>query len=158
MHGREWSEGCDPTGWLMSEKLDGIRAFWDGSVLYSKQGRLLPVPRRFTMMLPRNVPLDGELWAGNDGFPKLLSILGSSSKLICHDQEEEAFKLWHDIKFCVFDAPTCPGSYSERHSFAQNNVQICGSSVHVIPFQPCLDSDHLFATLTEIIHRGGFFF
>ena len=27
----------DPTGWLMSEKLDGVRCYWDGcSTMYSR--------------------------------------------------------------------------------------------------------------------------
>ena len=28
----------DPTGWLMSEKLDGVRCYWDGSTLYTRNG------------------------------------------------------------------------------------------------------------------------
>src|SRR5689334_22928654 len=42
MHGREWNEeaAMDPTGWWISEKFDGIRAFWDGSYVYSKNGKL----------------------------------------------------------------------------------------------------------------------
>ena len=26
----KYTEGVDPTGWWLSEKLDGVRAFWDG--------------------------------------------------------------------------------------------------------------------------------
>jgi hypothetical protein len=43
MHGREWIENeisMDPTGWWISEKFDGIRAFWDGRNLYSKNGKI----------------------------------------------------------------------------------------------------------------------
>ena len=28
----------NPTGWLMSEKLDGVRAYWNGSEFISKKG------------------------------------------------------------------------------------------------------------------------
>jgi DNA ligase-1 len=28
----------DPTGWYMSEKLDGVRAYWDGEQFWSKNG------------------------------------------------------------------------------------------------------------------------
>ena len=28
----------DPTGWLMSEKLNGVRCYWDGSTLYTRNG------------------------------------------------------------------------------------------------------------------------
>ena len=26
----------NPTGWLMSEKLDGVRCFWDGATMYTR--------------------------------------------------------------------------------------------------------------------------
>jgi len=29
----KWEDGKDPTGWYMSEKLDGVRGFWDGSYI-----------------------------------------------------------------------------------------------------------------------------
>src|SRR5437660_7595379 len=36
-----WSGETDPTGWLMSEKLDGVRAYWDGcGYFHSRQGNV----------------------------------------------------------------------------------------------------------------------
>eukprot|EP01124_Arcella_intermedia_P002785 TRINITY_DN11518_c0_g1_i4.p1 TRINITY_DN11518_c0_g1~~TRINITY_DN11518_c0_g1_i4.p1 ORF type:complete len:468 (-),score=107.57 TRINITY_DN11518_c0_g1_i4:30-1433(-) len=61
MHGQVWNFQ-DPTGWYISEKLDGYRAFWDGSKLYSKNGTLFPIPLDFTHSFPSNICLDGELW------------------------------------------------------------------------------------------------
>ena len=49
-------------GWLISEKLDGIRAFWDGAKLLTRQGKIIPAPDSFIRDLPRDVALDGELW------------------------------------------------------------------------------------------------
>jgi len=40
-----WSEEIDPSGYWMSEKYDGIRAFWDGGGLYTKSGNLLNPPK-----------------------------------------------------------------------------------------------------------------
>ena len=84
MHGKKWHENeIDPTGWYISEKLDGIRAFWDGKHLFSKQGtifsnkkdlhvifmfcgnflgKILSAPLEFLKIMPPNIPLDGELW------------------------------------------------------------------------------------------------
>lgn len=45
----------------MSEKYDGIRAYWDGNDLYNKNGDMIPCPPSFKDSLPK-VPLDGELW------------------------------------------------------------------------------------------------
>jgi hypothetical protein len=49
-------------GWFMSEKLDGIRAYWDGKTFWSKNAKIINVPE-FLKKLP-SFPLDGELWAG----------------------------------------------------------------------------------------------
>ena len=35
-------------GWLASEKLDGMRAFWDGSELLSRNGKRIAAPDWFT--------------------------------------------------------------------------------------------------------------
>jgi DNA ligase-1 len=55
------------SGWLMSEKLDGIRGYWDGKEFYSKNGNLLNVPKWFTKNFPP-FRLDGELWSKRDDF------------------------------------------------------------------------------------------
>jgi DNA ligase-1 len=39
MQGIDWCNE-DPTGWYMSEKLDGIRAYWDGNQFWSKRGTI----------------------------------------------------------------------------------------------------------------------
>jgi hypothetical protein len=36
MLAKSWGE-TDPTGWWISEKLDGVRAYWDGKGFYSRQ-------------------------------------------------------------------------------------------------------------------------
>ena len=46
--------------WL-SEKLDGIRAYWNGKKMYFKDGTEMHPPPGFVVDFP-TVPLDGELW------------------------------------------------------------------------------------------------
>jgi DNA ligase-1 len=58
---QRWENDTDLTGWWMSEKLDGVRAWWDGQKFLSRQGNVYYAPDWFTAGLP-NVPLDGELW------------------------------------------------------------------------------------------------
>jgi DNA ligase 1 len=62
MHGCDWT-GQDVSGWWVSEKLDGWRAYWTGSEFISRQGNTLNAPDWFTADMPSQ-PLDGELWAG----------------------------------------------------------------------------------------------
>ena len=67
---REWPADADPAGHLVSEKLDGVRALWDGRVLRFRSGGLIAAPAWFTARLPAE-PLDGELWLGRGRFEAL---------------------------------------------------------------------------------------
>jgi len=55
-------------GWFMSEKLDGIRCYWDGENMYTRNGNLFYPPQWFYDLLPKNITLDGELWTERDDF------------------------------------------------------------------------------------------
>jgi DNA ligase-1 len=57
----------DPTGWLMSEKLDGVRCYWDGKAMYTRNGHLFYPPDSFKKDLP-DIALDGELWTKEADF------------------------------------------------------------------------------------------
>src|SRR4051812_27960651 len=48
-----WDNVLDPAGWLMSEKLDGVRAYWDGSRFWSRLGNLFHAPDWFVAGLPK---------------------------------------------------------------------------------------------------------
>src|SRR5580704_5832962 len=69
-----WDGSADPAGWLMSEKLDGVRAYWDGKQFISRQGNLYHAPVWFCAGLP-SLPLDGELWLGRKAFQRTVSIV-----------------------------------------------------------------------------------
>src|SRR5262249_53494373 len=43
-----WDGVTDPAGWWLSEKLDGVRAFWDGRQFYSRLGNPFHAPDWFT--------------------------------------------------------------------------------------------------------------
>ena len=62
MTAKEWDENTmEPTGWIMTEKYDGMRLYWNGSDFYSRQGNKVKVPEFILSQMPK-VPLDGELW------------------------------------------------------------------------------------------------
>jgi DNA ligase 1 len=62
-----WDGDLDPKGFWMSEKLDGVRAFWDGKQFLSRLGNRYHAPAWFTEGLPLE-PLDGELWIDRKKF------------------------------------------------------------------------------------------
>src|SRR6185437_10159889 len=47
-----WDNAADLSGWWMSEKLDGVRAYWDGKQFLSRQGNLYHAPEWFIEGLP----------------------------------------------------------------------------------------------------------
>jgi len=101
-----WENDIDLTDWWMSEKLDGVRAWWDGRQFLSRQGNVYHAPEWFIAALP-NVPLDGELWLDRKAFQRTVSIVRR------HDQSEH----WRQVNFVVFDAPGADGPFEDRHSF-----------------------------------------
>ena len=63
----KYRPGMDIAGWYMSEKLDGVRAYWNGRELLSRTGNRFAAPHWFTAGFP-SFELDGELWIGRGRF------------------------------------------------------------------------------------------
>jgi len=95
-----WDNATDLSGWWMSEKLDGVRAYWDGEHFLSRQGNLYHAPGWFVEGLP-NLPLDGELWIGRKRFQRTVSIV----------RRQDKTELWNEVRFLVFDAPAAAGGF-----------------------------------------------
>jgi ATP dependent DNA ligase domain len=91
-------------GWLASEKLDGVRAYWDGQNLLSRQGKKLNAPLSFTKNFPK-FALDGELYAKELKFEEIQASV--MDKL----PDEKA---WSRLKFHVFDVPEASGGLLDR--------------------------------------------
>ncbi len=94
----------DLTQYWASEKLDGVRAYWDGQQLISRQGHPYPAPPWFTKDFPKQA-LDGELWLERGQFQTLLSIV----------KKKQAVKReWQQIRYFVFDIPEPNKPFTER--------------------------------------------
>ncbi len=98
-----YKEGDDIRGWLISEKLDGVRGYWDGSRLLSKNGKILHPPASFTRDLP-DFALEGEIWGGR----------GSYSKTVSTVLKQEPNDGWLQLKFAIFDVPEASGGFLQR--------------------------------------------
>jgi len=99
----------DVSDWIASEKLDGIRAYWDGKLnIWSRQKKIVHAPEWFLHALPQGIPLDGELFGGRGNFQHLVSVV---RKLQPIDDE------WKTVWFSVFDAPMVKEPYEKRVSF-----------------------------------------
>lgn len=97
-------EDLDPTGYLVSEKYDGVRGYWDGRQLWFRSGLPVAAPAWFTAALPR-AALDGELWMARGRFEALVAAVRRSQPL---DAE------WRQVRFMVFELPGAEGPFTQR--------------------------------------------
>lgn len=108
-----------PTGWWVSEKLDGIRAIWDGEKFLSRNSQsglgskvFSYVPQFIIDSMPGGVALDGEIWLGRNKFNEMSSISnwipGKKFK------QSEIDDKWREIKYKIFDIPNSTEPYEER--------------------------------------------
>ncbi|SEA59725.1 DNA ligase-1 [Desulfuromusa kysingii] len=140
-----YAEPVEISGWLMSEKLDGVRGYWDGEKLFSKNGHLLNPPALFTRDLP-TFPLEGELWGGRNTFEQTISIV----------KRKQTHDGWLALKFAIFDVPDAPGEFTRRIKVAQDwFVEHPSAYVFVIPQIVVKDKRHLQRELQHIEDLGG---
>ncbi|XP_070574678.1 uncharacterized protein [Ptychodera flava] len=142
----KWTESVDPTGWWMSEKLDGVRAWWDGYKFRSRLGNTFYAPAWFTKDFPTDMELDGELFGGRGMFQSTVSIVKSS----------ETDERWKKITFHVFDAPNVKQGFEQRMQaledyFTAHKVP----TVKIVDQTKCKGADHLTAELKRINGVGG---
>lgn len=138
----------DLRGWLWSEKLDGVRAMWDGrGSLISRNGRILKAPSEFTASLPRGIVLDGELWVDRGMFSDTVSVLRT---------KDTWSSLVHFKIFDVWDKKLKATGYSERMDRFEKTGFLRNCETHIslhssIPLQKSCITD----LLSTIIEQGG---
>lgn len=94
---------------LISEKLDGMRAVWNGNQFISRSGNVINAPKCFTQHYP-NLFLDGELWSKRDDFNNIISIIKKLNISPKNNENPNNCYGWENIKFYVFDV--LPLAYS----------------------------------------------
>ena len=95
---------ADVALYLVSEKYDGVRAYWDGQVLRTRNGNTINTPRWFVENFPARA-LDGELWIGRGQFERLS---GTVRRQTPDDAE------WRQVRYLVFELPQAPGTFRQR--------------------------------------------
>ena len=113
-----WDGAVDPEGWWLSEKLDGVRAYWDGKQILSRLGTCFR--RRTGSSRTAERPLDGELFLDRKSFQKTIAIV----------RRQDKSDLWKKIRYLIFDAPVQGGSLRSGWSSS-------GAAVHDVCV-PCI--------------------
>lgn len=136
----------DLSRYWVSEKYDGVRAYWDGRQLLSRAGNVIHAPAWFTARWP-TTPLDGELWAGRGRFETVTATVRD------FEPNDEA---WRDIRFLVFDLPAHAGPFDTRLAVLERLISGVGIDwLKAAPHTRAVDAAQLHRRLQEITSAGG---
>jgi len=138
-------QGQDVTGWYASEKLDGVRAIWDGKKLTTKSGREIHAPEWFTLTLP-STSLDGELWMGRGTLEDVAAMVRRKKPI---DAE------WQRVRYCVFDLPSMNGSVVWNTFVLANFIAPTWRRVEIISQYQITDMAMMHKMYHEITNNGG---
>lgn len=141
-----YTPGAELSGYLVSEKLDGVRAYWDGRRLITRGGLVINAPDWFTAGLPP-LPLDGELWLGRGRFSE---VSGAVRRL------EPEPDTWRQIRYMLFDLPRGEGGFEVRlAALARLTSTIDNPHVHLVAQRPVADHDTLMTLLDAAVADGA---
>lgn len=135
----------DINGFVMSEKLDGVRGYWDGKKLLSRQGKIIQAPQFWLENFPP-FALDGELYTKRDDFENIASIINSSKR-----QDD-----WKEIKLYVFDLPDANGTLFQRLEILQDYLnQNPNDFIKIIPQIKITSKEQMQEYFEDIIANKG---
>ena len=132
-------------GWVMSEKFDGIRGFWDGQQLLTRGGKALNPPAWFVADYPP-FAIDGELWTKRGDFEHLVSIV----------RTKKPDERWRHVTHQIFEAPDQQGGLLNRLSIlADYLTKHRNTSIRIINQIPITKQTQVNNFLREIVAKGG---
>ena len=146
MLARDWQPSLNPALYLVSEKLDGVRALWDGKTLRFRSGRAIAAPAWFMAGLPIT-PLDGELWTGRRQFDRVSATVRRSE---ANDSE------WRAVRYRVFDLPADARPFALRAAGIADVVQRSNTPwLQAVEHARVSDQLSLKRLLAAVVGKGG---
>ena len=143
---KPYTDDINVRDYWVSEKLDGVRAYWDGRRLLSRRGNVFQAPAWFTEGFPPH-PLDGELWLGRGAFEATLSAVRKQRPVAAE---------WRQLSYQVFELPGAAGDFSQRLARLERIVAAVNSPhLKLIPHQRLKDQAALQEKLDEVVAGGG---
>ena len=145
-HANVYESGIDVSHYWTSEKLDGVRGYWNGKRLLTRSGRPISSPEWFTEVLP-DYPLDGELWIGRGQFEPVSAIVR---------RKQPGNSDWLAVRYMLFDLPGHTGTFTERVEAMEALVSRIGKSwVRMIPQYRLNTESALLNELDRVVFAGG---
>ncbi len=142
---KSYQPGQPIQDWLMSEKLDGVRAYWNGKQLMSRNGQVFSAPKWFTADFPP-FELDGELWLAHGQFEETVSIV----KTYLPDER------WKKITYQIFEVPNQAGALLERLQVLKAYLTAFPSpSLRIIEQNTVQNDAQIQKRLSQVLTAGG---
>ena len=130
----------------VSEKLDGVRGYWNGQQLLTRNGNLLSPPLWFTENWPK-IALDGELWSARAEFEQISA---------CVRTTRSNGECWRKLKLMVFDLPHQKTNFTERIHLMDQVIQATKSQhLSMIKQQKIANTKSLYALLNQVVDNNG---
>jgi len=130
----------------VSEKLDGVRGYWNGQNLFTRSGNALSPPHWFTKDWPDTV-MDGELWSARGEFEQISA---------CVRTTNSDGKCWKKLKLMIFDLPQQTVNFIERITLMEELVMITHSPyLKMIEQQKLDDNISLYKLLNNVVDGNG---
>ncbi len=132
-------------GWMMSEKLDGVRGVWDGEKLRTRNGNIVHAPDWFTQDFPP-FALDGELWTKRANFANVISIV----------RRKKPDARWSQVRYHIFEVPNQAGGLMQRLAVLRDYLAAHPSDyLIIIPQRKITANTELGDYLVRINAGGG---
>ena len=142
---KNYKADINVTNWLVSEKLDGVRGYWNGKELVSRSGKAFAVPSWFTKGFPP-FEIDGELWTKRGDFEHIISIVNRQTP---HEG-------WREIGYYIFEVPHQKGGLMERLGVLKRWLEKNPNGfIQIIPQKLCRGSEHLKEMLDGVEKKGA---
>lgn len=141
-----YKSGINVRAYLVSEKLDGVRAIWDGKYFQTRQGNPIHAPVWFTQNFP-NIAMDGELWIARGQFD---AVSGAVRKDTPVDAE------WQKITYQIFELPNAKGTFEARVQQINHLVKQANSPyLKAVPQFQVKDENTLKNKLNQVVKAHG---
>lgn len=136
--------GQNLSGWVMSEKLDGVRAYWDGKQLIIRQGNTIHAPDYFLHAFPP-FPIDGELYSPYLNHEAISGIVRAAQD-----------KGWQQLNLWVFDVPDAKGNLFQRLQVLEEFLKKQPSQyIRIIEQLPIKNQQQAEKFFQMVVEKGG---
>lgn len=138
-HGVDYDGYQKIAGYVATEKYNGCRGYWDGSILWTRGGLQVRMPESWRESFPAGVHLDGEVYDGVDGLLRTVSAVRYG-------------RFTETMRFMVFDCPSVAGAYHERVDSARKYES---GPIQVVNYRTIKDITDAEKELKKIKASGG---